>query len=123
MMLKNTAEYARTILQKHCTLARYKAGRRNMPRVSKSLRDIQHTIAKEVVLRNELPIENIKTIVAFDCATLGSKIVCAAIVVEFPSMKILEKQHLVKTAPMPYVPGYLSFREGPLILELAYKLE
>jgi deoxyribonuclease V len=88
-----------------------------------SLRDIQRSIAHDVILEDQLPLEAIKKIGAFDCAQLGDKLICAAIVVEFPSMKVIERKFLIKKASMPYVPGYLAFREGPLMLELYYKLE
>ena len=91
--------------------------------ISQNLRDIQRSVAKEVILEDQLPIEAIKKIGAFDCAQMGDKLICAAIVMEFPSMNVIERQYLVKRAPMPYIPGYLAFREGPLMLELYYKLE
>ncbi|MBI4145420.1 endonuclease V [Candidatus Woesearchaeota archaeon] len=94
-----------------------------MPHIPESLRDIQRTIAKEVVLQDQLPIESIKRIGAFDCSQVGDKLICAAIVLDYPSMNVVERQYLIKRAPMPYVPGYLAFREGPLMLELYYKLE
>jgi deoxyribonuclease V len=94
-----------------------------MPAVSQSLRDIQRAIARDVILEDQLPIDGITKIGAFDCTQFGDKLVCAAIVVAYPSMQVLERKWLVKKAPMPYVPGYLAFREGPLMLELYYKLE
>ncbi len=88
-----------------------------------SLRDIQRAIAKQAVLEDQLPIESIKKIAAFDCAQMNESLVCSVIVCDYPSMNVVERKYLVKKAPMPYVPGYLSFREGPLMLELYYKLE
>ena len=92
-------------------------------KVSQTIKDIQRAIAKEVILQDQLPVDGIKKIAAFDCAVQGENLICAGVVVEFPSMKIIEKKYLIKKAPMQYVPGYLAFREGPLILELYYKLE
>jgi len=94
-----------------------------MATIPPSLRDIQRSIARDVILEDQLPIENIKRIGAFDCAQMGDKLVCAAIVIEYPSMKVIERKNLIKRAPMPYIPGYLAFREGPLMLELYYQLE
>ncbi|MBI4150726.1 endonuclease V [Candidatus Woesearchaeota archaeon] len=88
-----------------------------------SLRDIQRAIAKQAVLEDQVPIDSIKKIAAFDCAQLKESLVCSVIVCDYPSMNVVERKYLVKRAPMPYVPGYLSFREGPLMLELYYKLE
>ncbi|HSU72800.1 MAG TPA: endonuclease V [Candidatus Binatia bacterium] len=92
-------------------------------KISQSLRDIQRSIAHDVILEDQLPFDKITKIGAFDCAQLNDKLICGAIVVEFPSMKVIERKFLIKKASMPYVPGYLAFREGPLMLELYYKLE
>lgn len=94
-----------------------------MTRNAQSLRDIQRSIAQDVILEDQLPLDKITKIGAFDCAQMGDKLICGAIVVEFPSMKVIERQYLIKRASMPYIPGYLAFREGPLMLELYYKLE
>jgi len=94
-----------------------------MSKVSQSLLDIQRAIAKEVVLKDQLPIESIKKVGAFHCKDLKGHMICSAVIVEFPSMKILETKHIVKKAPMQYIPGYRAFREGPLMLECYYDLE
>ena len=54
----------------------------------------------------------------------GSDTVWAGIVVlSFPNLQIVEERGLQTTAPFPYVPGLLSFREAPAILEVWEKLE
>ena len=54
----------------------------------------------------------------------GSDTVYAGIVVlSLPDLKIVEERGLQTTAPFPYVPGLLSFRESPAILEVWDKLE
>ncbi len=88
-----------------------------------SLRDIQRAVAKQAILEDQLPIDSIKKIAAFDCAVFKDSLVCAVVVLEYPSMKLVEKRYLTKKSPLPYIPGYLSFREGPLMLELYYQLE
>ena len=87
------------------------------------LRDMQKKVAKEIQLDDSLSKEDIKRIAAFDMAFVGDKIVCATIVLSYPDLKIIEQRYLVKTAPMNYIPTFLCFREGPLILESYYNLE
>jgi len=41
----------------------------------------------------------------------------AVVVLSYPSMEILEIASTVDQAPFPYVPGLLSFREGPVLLK------
>ena len=49
----------------------------------------------------------------------GSDTVYAGIVVlSYPDLKIVESKGLQTTAPFPYVPGLLSFRESPAITEV-----
>ncbi|RYX86278.1 deoxyribonuclease V [bacterium] len=53
-----------------------------------------------------------------------SDVVWAGIVVlSFPDMQIVEERGLQTVAPFPYVPGLLSFRESPAVLEVWEQLE
>jgi len=38
------------------------------------------------------------------------------VLMSYPEMEVLEESWAVGSAPLPYVPGYLSFREGPVTL-------
>lgn len=54
----------------------------------------------------------------------GCDTVYAGIVVlSLPDLEIVEERGLTTTAPFPYVPGLLSFREAPAVLEVWEKLE
>lgn len=54
----------------------------------------------------------------------GSDTVYAGIVVlSYPDLKIVESKGLQTTAPFPYVPGLLSFRESPAIIKVWQMLE
>jgi len=54
----------------------------------------------------------------------GSDEVWAGIVVlSFPDLGIIEERGLQTRAPFPYVPGLLSFREAPAVLEVWEQLE
>lgn len=54
----------------------------------------------------------------------GSDTVYAGIVVlSLPDLEIVEERGLQTTAPFPYVPGLLSFREAPAVLRVWEKLE
>ena len=49
----------------------------------------------------------------------GSDVVWAGIVVlSFPDLEVVEERGLQTTAPFPYVPGLLSFREAPSLLQV-----
>ncbi len=46
-----------------------------------------------------------------------NKIVVGIVVFDYPSFNILDKLHYISDVKFPYVPGYLSFREGIPIIE------
>ncbi len=53
----------------------------------------------------------------------GSNLVyAAAVVLSFPGLQLEEIQVAVEEAVFPYVPGFLSFREGPVLLTALQKI-
>lgn len=66
------------------------------------------------------PLEKpISTVAGVDCAFLedGRKIVAAAVLLEAGTMSLLEKVYVIRPCEFPYVPGLLSFREAPAVIE------
>jgi len=49
--------------------------------------------------------------------------VCCIVTIDFNTREVVEKKHLSGQIVLPYIPGYLSFRELPLILETYELLE
>ena len=49
--------------------------------------------------------------------------VCCIVVIDFETHAVLEKQHVSGKIEVPYMPGFLAFRELPLILKTAELLE
>lgn len=89
----------------------------------------QEAVALQKELKSQLdlrPLETMPKLVAgadlsFD---IGSDTVYAGIVVmTFPGLETIEERGIQTTAPFPYVPGLLSFREAPAILEVFELLE
>ncbi len=58
-----------------------------------------------------------KHIAGVDAAFLGDKIICTACLYEFPELVLVEENYVVKEVRFPYIPGMLSFREGPAIID------
>ncbi|GMR04498.1 MAG: deoxyribonuclease V [Thermodesulfobacteriota bacterium] len=52
-----------------------------------------------------------------DAAFMEGKVIAAACLFEYPSLEFVEERHTVRTLSFPYIPGYLSFREGPAVIE------
>ena len=54
----------------------------------------------------------------------GSDLFFAAVVLlTYPELETVEERHAVEKAPFPYIPGLLSFREGPVLLKAFAGLE
>ena len=87
------------------------------------LRGIQRAIAAQVSTEDKLKIDEIKTIAGFDVTFFGDKAVCAAVVLDFKTMAVLETKYLLTKPEMHYIPGFLAFREGNPILQTYYDLE
>jgi len=73
----------------------------------------QSKFAKRVELQDNF--SKIKTIGGVDCAQLKNKLVASVVVCEYPSMNLIEKKSFVLSDPLPYVVGFLAYREMPAI--------
>lgn len=85
------------------------------------LKDLQRKVTNAV--KTDDILDDIKTIAGFDITYNGDQCVCAAVVLSYPDLKIIESTHVVSKVPMNYIPGLLAFREGPVIMEAYYSLE
>jgi deoxyribonuclease V len=79
-------------------------------------------------LREKLRIEKLAPLPRFvagvDCAFTADKqnVLAAAVVYDRIEQRIVEVAHASQPASAPYIPGYLSFREGPTVLAAMRKL-
>ncbi len=89
----------------------------------------REAVALQKELRNRVlvgaPTRPIETVAGADISfDKGSERIYAAIVVlRLPFLEVVEEQGIVTTTQFPYVPGLLSFRELPALLEVWRKLE
>jgi deoxyribonuclease V len=61
-------------------------------------------------------------IASLDAAFLGERVIGAACLFSYPGLEKLEEAFSVMRCSFPYIPGYLSFREGPVLIEALGKL-
>ena len=75
------------------------------------------------LLAKSLP-KNLETVAGADVSySRGSDVLYGAVVViEMETLNVIEEVTTVATATFPYVPGYLSFREGPIVIDCFRKL-
>src|SRR3972149_5126381 len=57
-----------------------------------------------------------------DAAFSEDEVFAAACLYRYPELAFVEEAHAVQILQFPYVPGYLSFREGPAIIAAVNKL-
>lgn len=89
-------------------------------------KEIQHNLAEKIDFSSSLPVCRLKTCAGVDLAywkengiELG---VCSIVVMNIDTGSVMEKVSSKGKINVPYIPGYLAFRELPLILETVKKL-
>jgi len=78
------------------------------PDLEKRLVEVQRRIASRVVLQDQFSEE---AVAGVDQAFSGEMVISGAVVLS-PSFRILCTASQIMRAALPYVPGFLSFREG-----------
>ena len=81
----------------------------------------QKKLARKLIIKNDF--DEINTVGGVDQAFINNKIISAIVVCEYPTMKVVEKQYAIVDSKIPYIPGFLSYRESPAIVEAFNKLE
>jgi deoxyribonuclease V len=85
--------------------------------------------AEQSSLRERMILAPLKPLPRFvagaDCAFSDDKqtIFAAAIVYDRETQRIIEVTHATQPAEFPYVPGFLSFREGPAVMQAVRALQ
>ncbi|MDH4208954.1 MAG: deoxyribonuclease V [Anaerolineae bacterium] len=74
----------------------------------------------QLSLRNRLSTQAdlglVRTVAGVDVGAKGNSTRAAVVVLSYPELELLEQSVAELPATMPYVPGFLSFREAPAIL-------
>ena len=107
----------------------WKSGRRRLVTMIRHRWDISP--AEAVTLQKKLasqvriaPLEReVRTIAGVDCAfSDDGDIIAAAVLCDARTMEILEGTSVRRRCRFPYIPGLLSFREAPAVIEAVRKL-
>jgi len=84
---------------------------------------LQKELRADIVIK---PLDHeIKTVAGADISfnKFSPEIYAGIVVLKFPSLETIEEAGVITTTSFPYVPGLLSFRESPAVLEAWAKLK
>lgn len=87
---------------------------------------IQEELSKKVSLKPVFSsLKEIKTIAGCDVSYKENIVKASVVLFSLPKLNILEKikTQILSKEIFPYIPEYLSFREGPLLIECIEKLK
>jgi deoxyribonuclease V len=82
---------------------------------------IQRELAPQVQRTGPLTLETIHTVAGIDASykDIGQ---AAVVVFSFPELQIVDQVLATRTSVFPYIPGLLTFREGPAVMDAMEKL-
>jgi len=83
-------------------------------------KEIQLKLRKKV---HFIPLRKIRTVAAVDVSFIKKTAIGVAAVFSCPDLELIEERIFVSKPKFPYVPGYLTFREGPIMLGALAKLK
>ena len=87
---------------------------REWPKDLKRAKQLQEILRKKVKI---IPLKKHPQYIAgVDAAFLNKEIIGVACLYAYPDMHLIEKTYTVTEILFPYIPGFLSFREGPSII-------
>lgn len=88
--------------------------------------NIDSAIAVQRKLTAKVRIQHLKREVVYiagiDAAFIDDRVIGTACLYKFPGPVLIERAIAIKRCNVPYIPGFLSFREGPVIIEAIRKL-
>lgn len=86
-----------------------------------SLLEVQRCVAQKVVVEDRIP--ELSCIAGVDQAFIDRRIISGIVVLSYPSLEMVEQVYSVQPLDFPYIPTFLSFREGPAIVAAYEKLK
>jgi deoxyribonuclease V len=87
----------------------------------KSFLVAQKLVADKAKIEDDF--SELRLIAGVDQAFVKDKIISGIVVMDYNSLEVVERAHSVGTVSYPYIPTFLSFREGPAIVRAFNKLK
>lgn len=86
-----------------------------------SLLAAQKLVAEKAIAKDDFG--ELALVGGADQAFLDERVISGIVVLEYDSLEVVERVYSVKRVSFPYIPTFLSFREGPAIVGAFRKLE
>lgn len=87
----------------------------------KKLKEEQLKLSKKVIISDSM--KNIKTVAGVEQTIVKNKVISAIVVCDYKDFKVIERKYESVDVKIPYISGFLFYREGPAIMEAFSKLE
>src|SRR3982751_784001 len=77
--------------------------------------ELQKTLASEVISNQPIDIESVKLVAGVDVSVKENVSQAAVVILRYPELEVIETVLAKRPTPFPYIPGLLSYREGPVL--------
>jgi deoxyribonuclease V len=84
---------------------------------------LQRQLRAELTIDRPIDLSAVKTVAGVGVSVKENQSQAAIVVTTFPEFRILETSLAQLPTPFPYIPGLLSFREGPVLERAFARLE
>lgn len=96
--------------------------------MQEKFRAVQEDLSSRISCADKFDTDSIKTVAGIDLAYWKDEndreqAVCCIVVIDYNTHEVIEKKHFGGKIDVPYMPGFLAFRELPLILETVKLLD
>ena len=85
------------------------------------LKEEQIKLAKKISLTDQF--EKIEKIAGVDYVYTEKHIICAVVILDYKTLKTIERKYAIEEQSFPYIPGFLSYRVTPVTIKAFEKIE
>jgi deoxyribonuclease V len=84
---------------------------------------LQDSLSRRVSLEDSIDPSRIRLIAGCDLAYSKNRVICAAVVLEYPSLEVKEENVIESVVSFPYIPTLLAFREVDPIIKAVKEID